>query len=168
MGKTRILTASFLLVSAAATTIWLSLPTRHSDRPARSNTAPTERKRPPGSTEAKLINIRLPAFKVEDISVAEFVDYLRERSITCDENPGDFPGVDFRFFNAHSESPAPDAVAEATAGTSAGPIAQELRIRELSLESMSLGEVLKHAFGAGQIRYAIRDEAVWFHGPGDL
>src|SRR5687767_9290712 len=96
MGKTRILTASLLLVSAAATTIWLSLPARRSDAPAQTNTATTEKKRPPGSTEAKLKSILLPAFKVEDISVAELVEYLRVRSIAHDEDPGEFPGVDIR------------------------------------------------------------------------
>ena len=159
MGKTRILIASLLLVFLVVTMIWLSLPARRPVFSPQSNTATAEKKRPPGSTAAKLGSIRFPAFKVEDISVAEFVDYLRVRSIAYDENPGDFPGVDIRIM-----PPGEGFHEDIDRGMI---LTGNYRIRELALSNMSLEEVLRFAFGGGKIRYAVRDEVLWIHGPAD-
>lgn len=132
-------------------------PARQSD-----NSAPaTERKRPPGSTAAKLRDIQLPAFKVEDISVAEFVEYLRVRSIAYDENPGEFPGVDIRIFTPPPERLLP--LEKEAGGLGARYTAEEIRIRELALASMSVEEVLLYAFESSKFRYEIKDEIVWIH-----
>jgi hypothetical protein len=116
-------------------------------------------KRPAGSTAAKLRDIRLPAFKVEDISVAEFVEYLRVRSIAYDENPGEFPGVDIRIM-----PPAKDFHEDIDRGL---VLTENYRLREVALASMSLEEIIRYSFGGTKIRHAVRNEVLWIHGPAD-
>lgn len=159
MTKARTLAIIVPFASILGAAVWLAIPGKVSPAAPPPEPLASQNKRPPGSTEAKLKSIRLPAFHVEDISVSEFVDYLREHSIASDENPGAFPGVDIRIMPPHDDFQENAEQGRLLTG--------DYRIKDLSLSSMSLEEVLPHAFGSGKIRYAVRDEILWIHGPAD-
>ncbi|MCW1916117.1 hypothetical protein OJ996_21185 [Luteolibacter sp. GHJ8] len=159
MTKARTLAIIIPLASILGAAIWLAIPGQVSPATRPPEPLAGQNKRPSGSTEGKLRSIRLPAFKVEDISVAEFVDYLRGHSIASDGNPGDFPGVDIRIMPPHHGFQEDAEQGRLLTG--------DYRIRELALPSMTLEEVIRHAFEKTKIRYAVRDEVLWIHGPAD-
>lgn len=160
MGKPRIWIVAILLAALAAVGTWHFMASRGSGFPDQTNSSHTEQKRPPGSTAAKLKSIHLPAFKHEDISVEEFIDYLRFKSIAHDPDPGEFAGIDIRIVPPGEGFQEDESKGQILTG--------KFRIKEIEVGRMCIHDILNYAWGgSSRIRWEVRDEVLWIHGPAD-
>lgn len=124
----------------------------------------------------KLRRIVIPQVNFEDITVEEAIDFLRQRSQELDvtETDPSRKGVDFviRGSSAPMGGAAGDLdAAGAGAGLGPGPGIGSIKIRQLRLSNMPLGQVLKYICDLAnpKLRYSVDDFVVTilpFNDPG--
>jgi hypothetical protein len=111
----------------------------------------------------KLKSIIIPVIDFEDVSLEEAIDFLRLRTIELDTTELDpnKKGISFVIRKPRTSGGA-GLDADAAGGLGAAQDPGALRIKELRLRNVPLGEALKYITDGTRLRYKIDDYAVTF------